>query len=90
MAEPKAPSGAIDPRMVQQLADILLETGLSVSEVEQGGLRIRVARQITATVTAVAPQPDRLPTASLALTDSSEVWCLIKRQGYERQKKRDQ
>jgi acetyl-CoA carboxylase biotin carboxyl carrier protein len=63
MAEPKTPgskgaAGSIDPRMVQRLADILIETGLSEIEVEQGGLRIRVAREIApvaATVYAAAP-----------------------------------
>jgi acetyl-CoA carboxylase biotin carboxyl carrier protein len=53
MAEqPKSPaskdaSGAIDPRLVKKLADILTSTGLTEIEVEQGGLRIRVAREIT-------------------------------------------
>ena len=73
MAEPKAPASkdaaaAIDPRMVQRLADILIETGLSEIEVEQAGLRIRVAREIapatstvyaapTATAAATSPAP---------------------------------
>jgi acetyl-CoA carboxylase biotin carboxyl carrier protein len=57
MAEPKAPASkdapdSIDPRLVRKLADILTDTGLTEIEVEQGALKIRVARQITA-----APQP---------------------------------
>jgi acetyl-CoA carboxylase biotin carboxyl carrier protein len=64
MAEPKAPASkdaasSIDPRRVRQLADILIETGLSEIEVEQNGQRIRVAREITAaptTIYATAPQ----------------------------------
>jgi acetyl-CoA carboxylase biotin carboxyl carrier protein len=55
MAEAKTPkdSGAkdgndsIDPKLVRKLADILTDTGLTEIEVEQGGLKIRVARQVT-------------------------------------------
>lgn len=59
MADSKG-SAAIDPRLVRRLADILTDTGLTEIEVEQGGLRIRVARQISAVAApvtyAVAPQ----------------------------------
>ena len=53
MAESKSPAskdatGSIDPKMVRRIADILVETGVTEIEVEQGELRIRVARQITA------------------------------------------
>ena len=56
MAEPKAPaskdaSNGIDTRLVRKLADILADTGLTEIEVEQGDLKIRVAREVT-----VAPQ----------------------------------
>jgi acetyl-CoA carboxylase biotin carboxyl carrier protein len=56
MAEPKAPtskdaSNGIDTRLVRKLADILADTGLTEIEVEQGDLKIRVAREIT-----IAPQ----------------------------------
>ena len=56
MAEPKAPaskdaSNGIDTRLVRKLADILSDTGLTEIEVEQGDLKIRVAREVT-----VAPQ----------------------------------
>jgi acetyl-CoA carboxylase biotin carboxyl carrier protein len=52
MAEPKAPaskdaSNGIDTRLVRKLADILADTGLTEIEVEQGDLKIRVAREIT-------------------------------------------
>jgi acetyl-CoA carboxylase biotin carboxyl carrier protein len=50
----------IDPRLVRKLADILSDTGLTEIEVEQEGLRIRVARQLTAAAApvtyAVGPQ----------------------------------
>jgi acetyl-CoA carboxylase biotin carboxyl carrier protein len=46
---PKAPAAdPIDARLVRRLADILTETGLSEIEVEHGGLKIRVAKQLAA------------------------------------------
>ncbi len=71
----------IDPRLVRKLADILSDTGLTEIEVEQEGLRIRVAREITAAAApvtyAVGPQaaaPTYAPAATApqtgpALTD---------------------
>ena len=50
MAEAKTPASkdeSIDPKLVRKLADILTDTGLTEIEVEQGGLKIRVARQVT-------------------------------------------
>jgi len=66
MAEAKTPkdssakdgNDSIDPKLVRKLADILTDTGLTEIEVEQGGLKIRVARQVTlsqAPVTYTAP-----------------------------------
>jgi acetyl-CoA carboxylase biotin carboxyl carrier protein len=65
MTDTKAPaskdaSGSIDPKLVRKLADILTDTGLTEIEVEQGGLRIRVARELSAAPAAhyvPAPQP---------------------------------
>jgi acetyl-CoA carboxylase biotin carboxyl carrier protein len=45
---PKAPADPFDARLVRKLADILTETGLSEIEVEQGALKIRVAKTLTA------------------------------------------
>lgn len=45
---PKAPADLFDARLVRKLADILTETGLSEIEVEQGALKIRVAKTLTA------------------------------------------
>ncbi len=60
MADTKG-SATIDPRLVRKLANILGDTGLTEIEVEQEGLRIRVARQLTAAPApaayVVAPQP---------------------------------
>ena len=47
-SSPKAPVDPIDARLVRKLADILTETGLSEIEVEHGGLKVRVAKVLTA------------------------------------------
>jgi acetyl-CoA carboxylase biotin carboxyl carrier protein len=61
MTTPKsAASDPIDPKLVRKLADILKETELSEIEVEQGDLKIRVARQLTA-ATAVSYVPTAAP-----------------------------
>lgn len=57
---PKAPGAdPIDARLVRKLADILTETGLSEIEVEveNAGLKIRVAKNLTAAPMAYAPAP---------------------------------
>jgi len=48
MTTQKGANDPIDPKLVRKLADILRETELSEIEVEQGDLKIRVARQLTA------------------------------------------
>ena len=67
---------AIDTRLVRRLADILKATDLTAIEVEQGDLRIRVAREITvvqaaapmAASSVAAPAPASAPTAPVAST----------------------
>ena len=55
---PKASADPIDSRLVRKLADILTETGLSEIEVEHGGLKIRVAKNLVAApVMQYAPAP---------------------------------
>jgi acetyl-CoA carboxylase biotin carboxyl carrier protein len=79
MAEAKTPAnsqGSIDPRLVRKLADILTETGLTEIEVEQGELKIRVARQVSVAAAPLAyaapgpvpvsAAPAPAPTAALA------------------------
>ncbi|RAK50912.1 acetyl-CoA carboxylase biotin carboxyl carrier protein [Phenylobacterium deserti] len=65
---PKAPADPIDARLVRQLADILTETGLSEIEVEveQAGLKIRVAKTLTAAVQVAAPVAAPAPMAAPA------------------------
>ena len=74
MAEPKAPSSkdasnGIDTRLVRKLADILADTGLTEIEVEQGDLKIRVAREVTVaapqmTYAAAPVAPPQAPAAA--------------------------
>ncbi len=72
MSDSKAPGAAapIDPKLIRRLADILTDTGLTEIEVEQGELRIRVARQITAAAApvayAAAPAPAAVATPAAA------------------------
>ena len=56
-SSPKAPADPIDARLVRKLADILTDTGLSEIEVEHAGLKIRVAKTLTAAVQFAAPAP---------------------------------
>ena len=57
MTTPKAPAAdPIDPKLIRKLADILKETELTEIEVEQGDLKIRVARQLTAAPSATYAQ----------------------------------
>ena len=66
-SSPKAPTDMIDARLVRKMADILTETGLTEIEVEHGGLRIKVARTVTAAqVTYAAPAVHAAPTPAPA------------------------
>jgi acetyl-CoA carboxylase biotin carboxyl carrier protein len=58
----------IDPKLVRELARLLTETDLSEIEVEKGDLRIRVARQIAATVQVAAPVA--VPAAAAAVVSA--------------------
>ncbi|PLR27561.1 acetyl-CoA carboxylase biotin carboxyl carrier protein [Caulobacter zeae] len=62
MSNPKAPAEtaetpSIDARLVRKLADILKDTGLTEIEVEHGGLKIRVARELTVAPTTYVAAP---------------------------------
>lgn len=68
---PKASADPIDARLVRKLADILTETGLSEIEVEHAGLKVRVAKTLTAApaayaVAAPAPATVAAPAAASA------------------------
>ena len=72
---PKAPAAdPIDARLVRRLADILTETGLSEIEVEHSGLKIRVAKTLTAApmqMMHAAPAPAPAPVAAAASSSAS-------------------
>jgi len=58
--EPKRQT--VDQELIRELADLLSETGLSEIEIEQSGLRVRVARQMAGVAaTAAAPAAPSLP-----------------------------
>jgi acetyl-CoA carboxylase biotin carboxyl carrier protein len=46
---------SIDSSVIRELAELLSETGLTEIEIEQGGARLRVVRQVTASYVADAP-----------------------------------
>ena len=70
----------IDTKLVRQLADVLAETGLTEIEVEEGGSRIRVARQaapapgaaqLVAAAPAAAPAPAPAAAAAAAPAEAA-------------------
>jgi acetyl-CoA carboxylase biotin carboxyl carrier protein len=74
-SSPKAPADPIDARLVRKLADILTDTGLSEIEVEHAGLKIRVAKTLTAAapmqVMAAAPLAPAAPAGAAAAAPAS-------------------
>lgn len=67
----------IDTRLVRRLAAILTETGLTEIEIERGGLKIRVARNVTVAAAppayAPAPAPAAPPAATAAAPFTGET-----------------
>lgn len=72
-SSPKAPADPIDARLVRKLADILTDTGLSEIEVEHGGLKIRVAKTLTAAPVHYAPAPQAAAPAPVAAPAAASV-----------------
>ena len=75
MPTPKASADTIDARLVRRLADILNETGLSEIEVEREGMKIRVAKTLSASTTVYAAPPALAPApapAAVAATPAPE------------------
>jgi acetyl-CoA carboxylase biotin carboxyl carrier protein len=74
-AKDKADRGAGEQQLIRELAALLNETGLSEIEIEKGGLKVRVARQIS--VAAIAPAAAASPgggsTASAASAPSTSA-----------------
>ena len=69
-SSPKAPAEQIDARLVRRLAGILNDTGLSEIEVEHEGLRIRVARTLTAAAPVAAAVPMAAPVAAASAAEA--------------------
>ena len=60
MPDTEAAASSSDTRLVRELADVLIETGLTEIEIERGDLKIRVVKQAAvaqATVYAAPPAP---------------------------------
>ncbi len=62
-----------DNDQIRQLAEILTDTGLSEIEVEQDGLKIRVAREISASYAAAPAPVVQAPAPSVASTPAPEA-----------------
>ena len=62
-AVPEKPSG--EQQLIRELAALLNETGLSEIEIEKGGLKVRVARQLTMSGVATSAMPMGAPSAPL-------------------------
>ena len=82
-SSPKAPADPIDARMVRKLADILTDTGLSEIEVECDGLKIRVAKTLSAAPIqyAAAPAPVVAAAAPAATASAGEAAAPERRNG---------
>lgn len=66
-AKDATPSAFTESQVIRELANLLNETGLSEIEIEKSGLRVRVARQISVSasaVTAAAPAASATPAAA--------------------------
>ncbi|MEQ8824994.1 MAG: acetyl-CoA carboxylase biotin carboxyl carrier protein [Filomicrobium sp.] len=55
-----------ESQVIRELADLLNETGLSEIEIEKSGLRVRVARQLNVTASAVAAPTAAAPAPATA------------------------
>ncbi len=62
-----------DNNQIRQLAEILTDTGLSEIEVEQDGLKIRVAREISASYAAPVAPVVQSPAPSAASAPAAEA-----------------
>ncbi len=63
----------IDSKLVRELAELLAETGLTEIEVEDGDLKIKVARQITAAPVQTFAAPAAVPAAAPAVPLASSA-----------------
>ena len=88
MSDDKHKNQGIDAGLIRSLADILNETDLTEIEVEQGELRIRVAREITMTAAApiqyaAAPVAQAAAAAAAPASMPSDPATIVSRKGEE-------
>ena len=72
-SKPPTTTDTIDTKLVRKLADILTETNLSEIEVEHEGLKIRVAKTLTAAPVQYAAAPAPAPVAAPAQAAAAPV-----------------
>lgn len=65
MSDKKSPS--LEPELVRELAAILQDTGLTEIEIQQGDLKLRLARTVTVAAAPAALAPAHVPAAPAAL-----------------------
>jgi acetyl-CoA carboxylase biotin carboxyl carrier protein len=70
-AKNKSAKTSSEQQMIRDLAELLSETGLSEIEIEKDGLKVRVARTLAVSATAVA-QPAVVPGAGAATAHSGQ------------------
>jgi acetyl-CoA carboxylase biotin carboxyl carrier protein len=56
----------VDEEVIRGLAELLNDTGLTEIEIEQKGLRIRIARNVTVAAAVAAPSPAGIAAADAA------------------------
>lgn len=88
MSNAKGPGDPFDTRLVRKLADILRDTELTEIEVEQGELKIRVARELTIAAPAAqllaaapvpaAPQPATIGVPTTAAPEPARAGDVVK------------
>jgi acetyl-CoA carboxylase biotin carboxyl carrier protein len=66
MAKESKEKVSVEQEAIRELAQLLVETGLSEIEIEKAGLRIRVARNLTIAAAAVAPAAAGLAAGAVA------------------------
>lgn len=75
-ADEKRKLDSVDENLIRGLANLLNDTGLTEIEIEQKGLRVRVARTITMTAAApammAAPAPVATPAAPVAAAKDAD------------------
>jgi acetyl-CoA carboxylase biotin carboxyl carrier protein len=71
--KPQAASRSPELSLIDSLADVLNKTGLTEIELEQKGVRVRVAKTVNATVQHVSAAPMAVATAPAAAAPKAET-----------------